>query len=203
MNPLLEFGSIYTWFQNAIGSAGVRRYFVENYVNLQSGRKVLDIGCGPGNMIPFLPPTEYFGLDENANYITKARKHFGTRGKFFCQRISDPLPEEVSGVDVAIGFGVLHHLNDEECSRFFLLASQALKTGGRLVTLDGCFRVGQHPIARLMNHLDRGKFVRTTAQYVELASRTFSEVQCFDYCGKLRIPISHCVLACRKLPTIA
>lgn len=198
LQHILDIGIFYILFQKSIGAAAVRQYFVDNYVKPKPGQKVLDIACGTGNMLPFLPAVNYFGIDSNQNYIRIAQRRFNNRGRFICQSISDNISPEISDFDIAIGFGIIHHLNDEESYQLFCLAVNALKPGGRFVTLDGCFRSGRHDFSHWMNRLDRGKFVRTKEEYTLLAHKVFQEVQAFDYCGKLFVPLDHCVLICEK-----
>jgi hypothetical protein len=59
-------------------------------------------------------------------------------------------------------------------------------------------RPGQHPVARLLNALDRGRFVRDAPGYAALVRREFADVATRDYDNLLRVPYSHVVLECRK-----
>ena len=54
---------------------------------------------------------------------------------------------------IVLAIGVVHHLDDAEAVKLFQLAHAALKSGGRLVTMDGCYvpkqsRVARHLLAR-------------------------------------------------------
>lgn len=37
--------------------------FIDTYVRPKSGDKLLDIGCGPADILNFLPDVEYYGFD--------------------------------------------------------------------------------------------------------------------------------------------
>ena len=198
LRRLLNKGYFYGLFQDVVGDANIRRYFADNYLNVTPGAKVLDIACGTGRMIPFMPKVHYVGIDNNQNYLDTARSRFAGQYSFYCHSVSNEIPLDLSEFDLVIGAGIVHHLNDEDNYRLFRLAYDALKTGGRFVTLDVCLRRKQHYIARFMAHMDRGRFVRTQDAFLELAERVFPVVDAFDYCGKLKIPVNHCVLICKK-----
>lgn len=198
---LLESGFAYDLMQKIVGGNNVRRYLAEKYVRPAAGQRILDIGCGPGSMLPYLavaPGIEYVGIDSNPDYVQRARERYGSAGVFHCSSITQPVGSKLSAFHVAVGFGILHHLEDEETLSLFRLAFDALVPGGRLVTLDGCYRDGQHPMAYWMNRFDRGKNVRTLEEYTALANRVFARVEAFDYCGRLRFPLDHAVLVCEK-----
>ncbi|MCX7890840.1 MAG: class I SAM-dependent methyltransferase [Burkholderiales bacterium] len=195
---LLDLGAAYAFFQRAVGISAVREYLVEQYIRPAPGARVLDFACGTGNMLPFLPEVDYLGVDTNPDYVARAtKKHFG-RGRFACQSVLDPLPAGAGPFDIIIGFGILHHLPDDACVALCRHAERVLAAGGRFITLDGCYRDGQHPLAYWLNRFDRGKFVRTGEAYESLARSAFPSVRRYDYCGKLRIPTDHCVLVCER-----
>ena len=64
----------------------VRKIYTTEYVKAQPGEKVLDIGCGPGDILEYLPDVKYTGFDLSPEYIEAAKKRFGERGRFFLQR---------------------------------------------------------------------------------------------------------------------
>jgi len=201
LHRALELGWIYELLQRHIGSADVRRYFAKHYVQANADTDILDLGCGPGTMLGFLPkPKSYLGLDSNPRYIQAGAGRHGPLYEFRVADISAALPAGSQRFDIAIAMGVLHHLPDEVAIGFLRNAFAALRPQGRLITLDGAYRYGQPFLARLLNRLDRGDFVRTDAAYEALARSVFSEVRVFDYCGRLIVPVSHCVMVCVKPP---
>ena len=60
---------LYNLFQDAIGGNALRRKFIQSHVRAKAGDKVIDIGCGPGQILPWLPKVEYVGLNVNRSYI--------------------------------------------------------------------------------------------------------------------------------------
>jgi SAM-dependent methyltransferase len=170
---------------------------LQTYVHPQPGDRVLDIGCGPGDVLEQLPAVEYVGIDSSAPYIRAARRRFGERARFLLSPIRDVVLDDPGSYHLAMATGVVHHLDDEGAVSLFRLASRALRPDGRLVTLDGCYEERQSSLARLLLRLDRGKFVRQRAAYVQLASQVFRRVEVHVRHDLLRLPYTHIILVCR------
>jgi hypothetical protein len=45
------------------------------------------IGCGPADILDFLPAIDYIGFDANPKYIQEARKRYKDRGTFLCELV--------------------------------------------------------------------------------------------------------------------
>ncbi|CAN5404786.1 hypothetical protein BH24ACT12_BH24ACT12_02090 [soil metagenome] len=60
---MLSIPAVYETFQRAVGSPRVRRELVDSYVHPRVGLRVLDIGCGPGDLITYLPGLDFIGVD--------------------------------------------------------------------------------------------------------------------------------------------
>lgn len=196
LTALLSFPAGYRLFQRVVGGDLKERYVAE-YVKPRAGDKVLDIGCGPGDMLGYLPDVDYLGLDISPQYIDAARRRFGAAGRFLCADVGLATIEDERGqFDLVLATGVVHHLDDERAARLFALARLALRPGGRLMTFDGCYVPRQSRAARWILGLDRGKFVRTRDEYVRLAEAHFSEVQAHIRHDLLRIPYTHIIQAC-------
>jgi len=195
---LLGFPGIYRLFGTLLGGAYRNTVLVSEYVRPKAGDRILDIGCGPGAVIPYLPRVEYIGFDISQKYISAARASFGDRATFICERVSTYPLTRYSYFDVALAIGVLHHLDDEEGSHLFRLAHDALKPGGRLVTLDGCLMKGQSWAARYFVSRDRGQHVRTSEGYLQIASSVFSDIAVSIRHDLLRIPYTLIILECTR-----
>lgn len=196
LQKILRNPAVFDFIQNLLRGDQVRQYFVDHYAKPVPGARVLDIGCGTGELRPFLKDCEYFGFDVDGRALERARGRFPDKTKFVLSDVSDI---ELPGgfFSIAIAAGVIHHLNDEQAGAMFRLAMHALQPGGRLCSFDMCDR-GRGIFPTLMNKIDRGNFIRKESDYVRLARETFSDVQVFDYCGDLIIPVSHCVMVCTK-----
>jgi len=197
LRDILARARVYSCFSSLIGAERARRRHIERHIRPRAGDRVLDIGCGPADILEALPSVEYHGFDLSADYIESARKRFGTRGQFHVEAVNAELVKKYAGFDLVLAMGVVHHLTDAEALDLFRVAKSALKPGGRLVTLDGCFVDGQSPIARWLLGRDRGEFVRTEAAYVVLARQVFADVKPCLTTELLRIPYTHLVMECR------
>jgi SAM-dependent methyltransferase len=191
----------YQLFFNVIGAPERSRILVRDYIRPRAGDRILEIGCGPGTIVPYLPDAEYVGFDLSGPYVEQARKKFQQkypRVKFFCERVSEYTLPQQNQFDVVLALGILHHLDDSEAQHLFAIAHAALKPGGKLVTLDGVWTNNQSRAARYLLARDRGQYVRTQEQYVHLASKIFSRITptvCHDL---LRIPYTHIILECKR-----
>ena len=179
-----------------LGSNQITHMFVETYIRPKSGDNVLDIGCGPADILNFLPDVKYYGFDIDEGYIDAARKHFGKRGTFVCKQVSKYALEENFRFDLILAKGVLHHLSDTEAADMFELAQTHLKTDGRLITFDGCYIPDQNYFAKKFLAMDRGKYVRTKEAYIKLASHSFLNVTPTIRNDLLRIPYTILIMEC-------
>ena len=168
--------------------------------NAQPGDRILDIGCGPADVLAELPDgIDYVGFDQSEHYIDSARQRHGARGQFFPGIVDLALVDRLGAAsfDIVIAHGLLHHLDDREATEFFSLARAALRPGGRLVTADGCYLAGQSRIARLLLQMDRGRHVRTEAEYVALASQSFAAPAAFVRHDSAYVPYTQVYLVCQ------
>lgn len=202
-NPtaILRFPAVYRTFARLIGG-NVWRNYLDGYVQPRTAEKVLDIGCGPGDVLKFLPEVLYTGVDISPEYIEAARSRFGQKGRFLCGDVGTVTIEQERGTfGLVLATGVLHHLDDARAARLFELASVALAPGGRLITYDGCYVTGQSPIAKWLLRSDRGKFVRTPERYQSLAGEWFSCVEPNLRHDLLRVPYTHLIMRCSNAAT--
>ena len=47
--------------------------YARQYLAVTAGERVLDLGCGPGDILSALPDCEYVGIDVEERYIEAAR----------------------------------------------------------------------------------------------------------------------------------
>ena len=195
IREVLSLPRAYQSFWHLVGGVKRNRALVRNYIRPQSGDRILDIGCGPGSMAPFLLDSEYLGVDASPEYIDEARRRF-PQMRFACQRVSQYNLVQRNHFDIVLALGVLHHLDDAEAVTLFQIARDALRPGGRLVTIDGVWTDDQSQLVKYLLSRDRGRFVRTEAKYRELAAKVFSNIESSVQHDMLRIPYSHVILKC-------
>jgi SAM-dependent methyltransferase len=185
--------SVYELFQRLVGAHRSRATLVREYVRPEPRARVLDVGCGPGELVRYLGEAEYVGVDASEAYVEEARRRFGDRAAF---RVGDAtrLDVDLRGFDLVLGFGLVHHLDDEEACAFWAGASRALAPGGRVVAVDPTLVERQPRLARMVICADRGDLIRSPAEYVRLAETAFGTVRSTVRSGLLRIPYTHCVI---------
>jgi cyclopropane fatty-acyl-phospholipid synthase-like methyltransferase len=197
IRPILDLPWAYQMWGSIIGSAEYRRTLVKEHIRPRQNDRVLDIGCGPGSMVPYMPTSEYIGFDANADYIRRAQRRF-PEARFVCERVREHNLPQSEYFDIVVALGIVHHLDDAEAVQLFRMARHALKPEGRLITLDGVWVHNQSRFAKFLLGRDRGCFVRQEDAYLELASKAFSTVKATVRHDMLRIPYTHLILECRR-----
>jgi cyclopropane fatty-acyl-phospholipid synthase-like methyltransferase len=168
--------------------------FVE-LLKIRPGCRVLDIGCGPADILAYLPTDiEYHGYDLNKSYIAAAKRRFGNRGSFAVRALSPNVLADHGTFDLVMSIGVLHHLADAQVEIVFTSALRVLRPGGRVITCDGAYVKGQNPIARILLALDRGRYVRRPEDYLAFARRYFSDAKATVFHDFMAIPYTHCII---------
>lgn len=191
-NPLL-----YSAFQNFMGANDVRNTLVKEFIRPMPGCLILDVGCGPADILAHLQNVNYTGFDISEAYIAKAKKRFHTFGKFQCQELTQADIQKMPQFDIVLALGLLHHLDDEVAINILRLAYSALKPGGRLVTFDPCFDHKQNFISRFLVGVDRGQNVRTGEEYRAIAGVVFDSPR-VEVRHRTWIPYTHCFMECAR-----
>lgn len=197
---LLSSPLIYDTYQKLVGGKNCRRKVVQEYGPQITDAKILDIGCGTGYVLDYLPEDiDYTGYDLSEDYIQKAKRKYGHRARFFCQRVSHLNLEEAGTYDFVLATGVVHHLNDSEAKSLYQLGFEALKPGGKMVTEDGTFIPNQNKFAKFIIKNDRGLHIRQPQQYEALSRTSFEKVVATVRHDLFFIPFTSCVLESYKL----
>ena len=101
---------------------------------------MIDIGCGPAQLLQSLPDVEYLGLDIDPGYIAFARRTYGDKGTFVVgDTRSLQGDSRFKDADIVIAITVLHHLDDKDAAHCIRFAYDALKVSGRFICLDPCW----------------------------------------------------------------
>jgi len=187
---------IYEAFQRSVGKDRLRSRFVRDYMRPAAGERVVDIGCGPGDLIRFLPAVQYVGFDISREYIEAARQRFGSRATFVHGDLDDLTRATPDPVDTVVTVGVLHHVDDDEAGRILQYARSALREGGRFIAIEPCLFDGQHWMARRLLLADRGDYVRSDNEYRRLCTSAFADVDGHRDDHMYRVPYSVVVLEC-------
>jgi SAM-dependent methyltransferase len=194
---ILAIPAFYRSFENLVSGPSARGRAINEFIKVKSGSKVLDVGCGPGDILPLLPEVAYCGIDISPEYIVAARGRYGSKGRFFVGGVTDETSFEGLGkFDLVMAIGLLHHINDSKASSFFHAAKTVLNPGGRVVTLDNVFVPEQNAVARWLIKLDRGNHVRTRDEYSAISKHHFENVNVTIVHDLLRVPYTHIIMDC-------
>jgi SAM-dependent methyltransferase len=195
---LLAVPFVYRTFGRLTGGVAGRVRFARDHIRARPGQRLLDIGCGPADILPHLPGVDYTGFDASEDYIATAKRVHGDKGQFYAKRVSEETLAGSDKFDVVLAIGLIHHLDDAEAEHLFRLAHGALAPGGRFVTLDCVYTDTQSRAARYIISRDRGEHVRDEKGYLDLAKRVFTKVTPSVYSDLLRIPYTHLILECER-----
>lgn len=185
----------YQLWWNLVGGPAWAKVLVNEYIRPITGARILEIGCGPGTILDYLPQSDYLGFDLSAKYIAMAKKRH-PQAQFVCERVSQFSLDKCHSFDLVLALGVIHHLQDCEATQLFRIAHDALRLEGKLVTVDGVWTQGQSSAARWLLERDRGQFVRKESEYVGIASQIFGRIKPSVRHDLLRIPYSHMIMEC-------
>ncbi len=190
--------AVYRLAQRGIGSPNVRRCLVEEYVHPKNGDRLLDIGCGTGDLRPHLGAVHYVGFDPSEEYVAAATERFGDSDTTFYVAGVGNESFDPGSFDLVVAKGVIHHLDDESARQLFSDARRALRRGGRVVTIDPTFADGQSRIARALAARDRGENVRSPDGYGAIVGDGFDDVTVTTHHDLLRVPYSHAVVTATR-----
>ncbi len=140
------------WYQGMVGEGGHkyhRRYAIPAILDLlapRAGEYILDIGCGPAPLAPFIADAgaHYVGVDASPRLLEAARQHHGRDGRFILgdARELHDLPGIHAGDFDAVTF-LLSIQDMDPLDAVLRSAAWALRPGGNIVMLmtHPCFRV--------------------------------------------------------------
>ncbi|PNS09214.1 class I SAM-dependent methyltransferase [Solilutibacter silvestris] len=199
IRSILSMPWAYDALQGMLGVTHARKVVCEDYIRAQPGDVVVDIGCGTAEILKFLPENiRYYGFDLSQHYIDSAKRRFAARGQFQCADVTTMGSSDIPPCQVAIAFGVLHHLDDAAAYGLINSLYDRLAHGGRLITVDPVFVSGQAWVAHELIRRDRGQNVRTCEGYMDLVSERFSAKNIQARHDLLRVPYTYAVMSCTR-----
>lgn len=183
MYKLLETPFLYSLSQIVLApGAGyfLRKRFSEIFN--ESEGIVLDIGCGPVLNTPE-PRGCIVGVDINPSYVMQYTGGYIDTDVRMLERYpeyrirlgflssADNLPFDSNTFDEARSLGLLHHLAYETAVRTIKEMFRCTQPGGRIIILDNVWpqHFFKRPFAWLVRRFDRGRWVRTEEELVDIA----------------------------------
>ncbi len=99
---------------------------------------MLDLGCGAGNILSYLPAIQYTGVDLSPKAVTCAQERYGTKARFVCADVIDFLSRNTDQYDLVMAIGFLHHFDDGAVRDLFRELNKHMDSNSRMITVDGC-----------------------------------------------------------------
>jgi SAM-dependent methyltransferase len=196
---LITIPSIYKMLMFSLGADKAITRYVDDVLQPRAGIKMLDVGCGPANILAYLPTVDYTGIDLNAKHIAYARLRYGDRGRFIVGNAADDLKQQEKTFDLINVSALLHHLDDGEAVLLFASLKRLLNADGRIVTFDNVWLPGQRAAVKLVNKLDSGTNIRTPEGYLGLLNGLGFEIETRVFHDLLRIPYDHFIMVARNV----
>jgi len=192
IKSLLGHPAAFRLFNRGLGGPAVREWLMTRWVCPQPGERLLDLGCGTGEVLATLPAdVEYVGVDLSSAYIAAAKRRWGRRGTFLCGDVSS-IDLNAGRFDRALAIALLHHLNDAAASALTQLVRRHVRLGGSFVTIDADGGSDVSWLARRIIHQDRGRDIRTADGYRAILSAC-GPVEIERRTDLLRIPYAHVI----------
>ena len=195
---LVTIPSIHKALMFSLGAGRAATRYVNEVLQPAPGMKMLDVGCGSANIIPYLPPLDYTGIDLNEKHIGYARQRHGNGARFIVGNAAVDLKPNQKQFDLINVSGLLHHITDDEAVSLFASLTALVKPNGRIVTIDAVWLPKQRVAVRLANHLDSGTNIRAPEGYLRLLNGTGLDVHTLIWNDLLRIPYDHFIMIARK-----
>ena len=190
---VMEIPWVYEKLQHGLSRPNAQSWLVSEVIHPQSHHHILDVGCGNAVILRDLGVARYVGIDHNSGCIAKAQRDFGSKGEFHNIDLTAQNVTKLGKFDSVLLLGVLHHLSDRDITQLLINVSNVLNPGGNLVTFDCAIEDGQHPAARLLARLDRGRYARSGLGYRKLIEQSFSVQQEIIRHDLLRVPYTHVI----------
>ena len=176
MKKFIQFHFAFNMYQKLIGgSAYLHNYaksFINPYIQDNTELNMLDLGCGTGNLLPFLKKNiNYTGVDYSQDYINYAKKKFPSR-KFICSSVTDELNLDTH-YDFIVCEAVITNLDDEKSAQTFENIKKYAKPDCHIIISDTNFGKNSTKFENFLYTHERGKYLRTKEQLTALISKHF------------------------------
>ncbi len=191
-NPL-----VYKIIQKVMSGTSLRANIVRNYIK-KKNVKILDIGCGPAEILENISDCEYYGYDIDSRSIKYARKKYVKKNYHFYNKKFDKNEiKKLPTFDYIIFFGILHHLEEKEIFTLLTLCKKKMKRDCKLLTEDPILVNDQNIFAKYLIKKDRGKNVRKKKEYLSILKKHFKNVQS-KITHQTFVPYTWFTTVCRK-----
>lgn len=172
-----------------------KRLAIIRSLGVTSDMSIVDIACGTGQYSA-LTNAEYLGVDLNPKYINHAQKIYREPNKKFLCTDANNLPRSAA-YDAALLIDATHHITDGENKKLFETLNRLTKH--YVIICDPIKQKTGNIIGRFFTSLDRGSYIRSKQDTLDLISNMFNVRKVMDL--KIMGIESICVLALPKNQT--
>ena len=168
---------VYRIIQYIMSGTSFRNSIIKKNIK-KSNLKILDIGCGPAQILEQIPRCDYYGYDIDQRSIQYAKKKYRQKNyHFYCKKFNKTEIKKLPKFDFVIFFGILHHLSNKEADKMLTLCKRTMKKNSKLLTEDPILLEKQNIIAKFLIEKDRGINVRQKKEYINLLKKHFKKIK--------------------------
>lgn len=168
---------VYRIIQYIMSGTSFRNSIIKKNIK-KSNLKILDIGCGPAQILEQIPRCDYYGYDIDQRSIQYAKKKYRKKNyHFYCKKFNKTEIKKLPKFDFVIFFGILHHLSNKEADKMLTLCKRIMKKNSKLLTEDPILVEKQNIIAKFLIEKDRGINVRQKKEYINLLKKHFKKIK--------------------------
>ena len=168
---------VYRIIQYIMSGTSFRNSIIKKNIK-KSNLKILDIGCGPAQILEQIPRCDYYGYDIDQRSIQYAKKKYRQKNyHFYCKKFNKTEIKKLPKFDFIIFFGILHHLSNKEADKMLTLCKRIMKKNSKLLTEDPILIEKQNVIAKFLIEKDRGTNVRQKKEYINLLKKHFKKIK--------------------------
>ena len=168
---------VYRIIQYIMSGTSFRNSIIKKNIK-KSNLKILDIGCGPAQILEQIPRCDYYGYDIDQRSIQYAKKKYRQKNyHFYCKKFNKSEIKKLPKFDFVIFFGILHHLSNKEADKMLTLCKRIMKKNSKLLTEDPILVEKQNIIAKFLIEKDRGINVRQKKEYINLLKKHFKKIK--------------------------
>ncbi|MBI1745363.1 MAG: class I SAM-dependent methyltransferase [Acidobacteria bacterium] len=184
----MPLGNLLNWLGSSAVFSNILRRLVENNFSAQKrlirehlltapglcagDAKILDMGCGTGELSHLIPAKSYIGMDFFWQHLRHAARRYPDRG--FTQVDGRAMAFPSARFDAILVVGVLHHMDESTVDATMTEIQRVIKPGGRVLVLEDIpTRAWWNLPGRLIHAADLGAHIRPPAVYSTWIERYF------------------------------